>query len=469
MKDQKYELDAQVVTAEVEEPEGGTGKLRKNGERVWLAPALSRLMEPLLSGLGIELLAPGDRERATITVESFAADDRADPSTTRFRIEFADGRVHDAPDTHEQRTEQIQEAQQTEAQQINDAMEFEGPGLWAAASYLISHAFGVSPPLLTADAAMFAVIRAATRAGQVDSPVLVTGETGTGKELLVRLIHAASGREGGISSINCADLNDAALPSRSPLFSDSALSDSALKNPPDGAGRSAPVTETRLDELCSASRATLFLDQVSELSPASQGRALRAILRTGDYAAGDIRTGARLVSATNQPLGPMVSSGRFKRELYDRLAVLTLRVPPLRERRADIGLLAAGFLSLQAPRLSFMPAALRALSSYPFPGNVRELHNVVTRLAIMRREGAGEHIHASDVRSQLLGQSAGSSAGGASIWKSSPFDMRREMALQALMVCRGDRAAAARKLGISVRALQQHVASGAAPPASRGR
>jgi len=301
---------------------------------------------------------------------------------------------------------------------------------------------------------MFAVIRAATRAGQAGSPILVTGETGTGKELLVRLTHAASRRAGGMSSVNCAALDDAAV-----------LSESALKDAP-GAAAGA---ENRLDELCAAPGTTLFLDQVSELSLASQSRLLRAILRAGDGVAGDCvagetRPGARLVSATNRPLGPMVSSGRFKRELYDRLAVLTLRVPPLRERGADVELLAAAFLHAAAPRLSFTAGALKALGSYPFPGNVRELHNLVTRLAIMQRDDTAQQIDAADVRPELLGQSV-----APSIWKSSPFRMRREMAMQALMVCDGDREAAARKLGISVRALQRHVASSAGPAAPRHR
>lgn len=295
------------------------------------------------------------------------------------------------------------------------------------------------------------VIRAATRAGRAGSPILVTGGTGTGKELLVRLIHAASGCTAGMYSVNCAALDDPVL-----------FSLSTLKDAPEAASRGVAGAENRLDELCAATNTTLFLDQVSELSPASQTRVLRAILRAGDSVDGEPGRGARLVSATNRPLGPMVPSGRFKRELYDRLAVLTLRVPPLRERGADIELLAATFLRAATPRLSFTPAALKALSGYPFPGNVRELHNLVTRLAIMPRDGASQLIDAADVRPELLGHSV-----SPSIWKSSPFRMRREMAMQALMVCDGDREAAARKLGISVRALQRHVVASAGATAQR--
>jgi DNA-binding NtrC family response regulator len=114
--------------------------------------------------------------------------------------------------------------------------------------------------------------------------------------------------------------------------------------------------------------------------------------------------------------------------------------------------------------LSFTPGALKALGNYPFPGNVRELHNLVTRLAIMPPDGVSRLIDTADVRAQFVAPVL-----SASVWKSSPFQMRREMVMQALMICGGDRTAAARKLGISVRALQQHVVvgSGSSPPRAR--
>jgi DNA-binding NtrC family response regulator len=483
MKDQvEAEAKAEIASTGKANPGGA----RSSGEKVWLAPALPRSMEPLLSGLGIELLAPDDRERATIrveSVESFAAEGRTGVPTSRLRIERADGRSQERSEERFQEGSDEPSVDWSEDRSVeNDAVELEGPGcVWAAASCIVSQAFGLSPPLLTADAAMFAVIRAAARAGQVDSPILVTGETGTGKELLVRLIHAASGRAGGMASVNCAALNDPVLGSRRTYRGvDRGVNRDAFGD----TARGAAGVENRLDELCAASDTTLFLDQVSELSPASQTRVLRAILRAGDsqtddsqtydsqtgvfgaahQVGGKVRPGARLVAATNRPLGPMVLKGRFKRELYDRLAVLTLGVPPLRERRADIGLLAARFLRAVAPRLSFTTEALTALGNYPFPGNVRELHNLVTRFAITRHDEASQLIHAADVRPELVGPPI-----TPSIWKSSPFQMRREMALQALMVCGGDRTAAARKLGISVRALQQHVVSIAPPATPRGR
>jgi hypothetical protein len=209
-----------------------TDNARTSGAVVWLSEELSRQMEPLLSGLGIELLAAHDRERATVRIESLVGQGGAGFFTGGLRIERGKGGA-------------------------DEAIEFEGPNVWAAASYIVSQALGLSPPLLTADVGMFAVIRAAARAAQVGSPILVTGETGTGKELLVRLIHAASGRAGGMFSINCAALNDGTV------------ADAA-----DGAGRGSVGGEHRLEELCSASDITLFLDQVSELSPVAQTRAV---------------------------------------------------------------------------------------------------------------------------------------------------------------------------------------------------
>lgn len=413
-----------------------TGEARASAGRIWVAPALTRSMEPLLAGLGIELLEPGERDRATIRMELAAGE--AGVSAGRVRIESVGGPAHG---------KDVQNLQ--DSRNLKEAIEFDGPGVWAAASFVVSQVFGLSPPLLTADPAMFAVIRAAARAGQVDSPILVTGETGTGKELLVHLNPRREPGMGGLISVNCPALNGA-----------------ILTNAPRDTERF--DEEGRLCELCATADATLFLDQVSELSRATQTRVLHAILHAGNAeandSAGQLRTGARLVSATNRPLAPMLLGGEFRRELYDRLSVLTLGVPPLRERRGDIAMLAESFLRLAAPQLRFSPGALKALANYSFPGNVRELHNLVTRFAIMQRDAANRLIHAADVRPELAGAPL-----GPSIWKSSPFRMRREMVLEVLMVCGGDRAAAARKLGISVRALQQHVASGAGPGAPRAR
>lgn len=319
-------------------------------------------------------------------------------------------------------------------------IDFQASNVWAAASFILSHALELIRPLLTADEAMFAAIRIATLGAPIDSPIVVTGETGTGKELLVRLIHAASGRSGEVFSVNCAALNDSIAPLAQ-------AADAATKG------------QNLLDELFAMPETTLFLDQVSELSAVSQSWVLRALKQiAARVEAGGRHCRARVVAATNRPLAPMIAKREFKRELYDRLAVLEVNVPPLRERTADIALLADYFLRIAAPKLSFTPAALKMLASYRFPGNVRELCNIVTRFAIASLGEPNRTIHSSDVRAQLADASD-----PVSIWKSSPFRTRCEMATQALAACDGDRFAAARKLGISPRNLRQHISPRFAP------
>ena len=457
-KDQLMQAPKDQLIKDQGKPETGSAGNRRSGarERVWLAPALTPSMAPLLAGLGIDLVGPDDRGRATILVEAPGIDARTGTVTGRIRVERVGGAsldshqsrdFHDGDDSYRTRHEHATSG----GNDPIETVELDGSSLWAAASWVVSQAFGLPRPLLTTDATMFAVIRAAVRAGRIDSPILVSGETGTGKELLVRLIHAASGRAGEMFTINCAALNEAVVP----------------RAPGDGP-HGAMSDENRLDELFAALGTTLFLDQVSELSRTAQTRLLRAILQAdegepGDPVIGKVRSGARLIAATNRPLASMVQSGEFKRELYDRLAVLTLSLPPLRVRRSDIPLLARGYLRLAAPHLRFTPGALKTLGKYSFPGNVRELRNLVTRFAVLQRDATSQLIQTADVRPELTGPAV-----GASIWKSSPFRARREMALQALMVCGGDRAAAASKLGISVRALQRHVISTSYPTATRG-
>lgn len=387
--------------------------------RVFLEEGFAEQVAPLLSALGIELTGSAERQRASLRVEFVAGGARGAAPGQRVRL-YRSGE--------------------------DEALEFAAPNAYAATSAILSQALGLASPLLTADESMFAVIRAAIRTAHADSPIVVTGETGTGKELLVNLVHAASGRTAGLFSVNCAALNDSLAVDASNLV-----------------GSTAGHGAIGLDALFAAPDTTLFLDQVAELSHASQVWVLHALARAAGMATPlATRPGARVLSATNRALEPLVAREEFKRELYDRLAVLTITVPPLRERPADIALLATHFLRASAPRLSLAAGALKVLAGYPFPGNVRELHNLQTRLAILPHDAASRVIHAADVRAQLAGADT-----PASIWKASPFRMRREMALQALTACSGDRIAAARKLGISVRALQQHFA--ASPGATQPR
>jgi DNA-binding NtrC family response regulator len=209
-----------------------------------------------------------------------------------------------------------------------------------------------------------------------DSPVLVLGESGTGKERAARLIHDASRRrDGPCVTVNCGAIPDTLLESE--LF---------------GAERGAYTDAvSRPGSFERADGGTLFLDEIGEMSPAAQASLLRVIEQKELVRVGGTRTIAldvRVVSASNRELKQDVSTGRFRADLFYRLGVLPIRVPPLRERSGDIPLLAVHFLSQlgkQARTLS--DGAREKLLAYSWPGNIRELRSVMER-AVLAAEGA---------------------------------------------------------------------------------
>ncbi|MFO0762339.1 MAG: sigma-54 dependent transcriptional regulator [Byssovorax sp.] len=218
-------------------------------------------------------------------------------------------------------------------------------------------------------------LRAAARAPRTS--VLVTGESGTGKEMAAQLIHAASDRRGGpFVSMNASCLSPSLLESE--LFGHEAGAFTGARGPKRG-----------LFEL--ASGGTLFLDEVGELPLDLQPRLLRVLeghpfRRVGGER--EIKVDVRLVSATNRSLSSEVLAGRFRLDLYHRLRVIDVTLPPLRERREDIPLLAGHFLlrfgeELGKPRLALSAEALALLLAHPWPGNVRELRNAMERGAAL--------------------------------------------------------------------------------------
>ena len=214
-----------------------------------------------------------------------------------------------------------------------------------------------------------------------DSSVLVQGESGTGKELIAAAIHYASPRkENRFLAINCAALSDTLLESQ--LFGH-------VKGAFTGAIQSQKGLLEETDQ------GTLFLDEVGELSPALQAKLLR-VLQEGEFipvGATKTRTvDVRFVAATNKDLQQEVTDGRFREDLFYRLNVISIDLPPLRKRLEDIEPLAAHFLQKIAAKSrryvkGIEPAALSALKSYHWPGNVRELENVMERCSILAREG----------------------------------------------------------------------------------
>jgi two-component system nitrogen regulation response regulator NtrX len=233
--------------------------------------------------------------------------------------------------------------------------------------------------------------------------VLIHGESGTGKELVARAIHAASEREGGpFVKVNCAAIPEELIESE--LFG-------AVKGAYTGA------TESRSGKFLQADGGTLFLDEVGDMSLRAQAKVLRVLQENEIEKVGGsetIRVDVRVLAASNKDLQREVAAGNFREDLFFRLNVVPIVVPPLRDRRDDIPLLAEHFLERyrlenNLPSRRFTAEALALLGQLPWPGNVRELHNVVERLAIMARR---EEIGPDDLRDGAVLQPA-SPAGAA--------------------------------------------------------
>ena len=287
---------------------------------------------------------------------------------------------------------------------------------------------------VTADPATRELLALVDRIAPRDVSVLVTGESGSGKELVARRLHAHSPRSGG----PFVALNAAALPDT--------LAESELFGAEKGAFTGAD--DRRAGRFEEAHGGTLFLDEIGELPISLQGKLLRAleervVRRLGGSR--DVPVDVRVVAATNRDLAAEAANGSFRQDLFFRLAVVVLRVPPLRERPVDVPLLARHLVERLAARHgvkvpSLSDEALAALARHPWPGNVREMRNVLERVVIVR---GGEPIRAEDlVLSAALPVS------------SLDQDHReREALLEALRRTGGRRDEAARLLGISVRTL----------------
>ena len=233
--------------------------------------------------------------------------------------------------------------------------------------------------LLGTSPAMQEVYALIDRVADSDTSVLVTGETGTGKELAARALHDRSRRRGGpFVPINCA-----AVPAT--------LLESELFGHARGAFTDARATRTGL--LCQANGGTLFLDEIGELPLALQPKLLRVLQERKVRPVGgdaELPIDVRLVCATNCDLDTAVEEKRFREDLYFRINVITVKLPPLRARGGDVLLLAQDFLERSAakvdrPVAGIAPEAAKLLMAYPWPGNVRELHNCIERAVALAR------------------------------------------------------------------------------------
>ena len=294
--------------------------------------------------------------------------------------------------------------------------------------------------LVLASPVMYRFMRMVDRVAGHTESVLITGETGTGKELIAHSIHQSSLRRGRPS----VDINCAALPEN--------LVESELFGYEKGAFTGADSSKPGLFEL--ADKGTLFLDEIAELQIQTQVKLLRVLDGHPFYRLGGhrkIKVDVRIVAATNQDLDAAVAAGRFRQDLFHRLGQFQLSVPPLRERPEDIVALAEHFLALKSPRSSFSPDAVSALLSHSWPGNVRELRNLIARVAVESREPEirGEQITAAISGNPIAQRQSPSMPVG------NLDSMEEQMIIRALERSGGHRSQAAEQLGISRRTLSR--------------
>jgi Nif-specific regulatory protein len=246
----------------------------------------------------------------------------------------------------------------------------------------------VESELIGGSGVMKAIESQIARVAGTNATILVRGESGSGKELVARAIHYSSPRrDGPFVCLNCAALTETLLESE--LFGHEK-------------GAFTGATEKKIGKFEAADHGTIFLDEIGEMSPATQAKFLRVLEghpfeRVGGHT--PIRVDVRVVAATNQPLEQAIQSGAFRRDLFFRLQVIEIRVPPLRERLEDVPLLADHFLKRFVRETArkirgFTPAALKKMETYHWPGNVRELRNVVERAVAL---ATGPMLEASDI------------------------------------------------------------------------
>jgi two-component system response regulator FlrC len=339
------------------------------------------------------------------------------------------------------------------------------PDLIAA---ILEAASGETHSLIMRDKVMEATVHRAEQVARADASVLISGESGTGKEVLARHIHRKSRRAGGpFVALNCAAIPENLLESE--LFGHEK-------------GAFSGALARRLGKFEAAHRGTLLLDEISEMDIRLQAKLLRALQekeidRLGGAA--PVKVDVRILATTNRDLTAEVKRGTFREDLYFRLNVVTLRIPPLRERRGDIAALAEHFCRKYAsvnglPYRPLTPESLSHLTAYHWRGNVREMENIIHRAVLLASgtEIGPDDIELTQSEGKLQRTEAMASAGVASLVGRRMDDVERDLIIETLGHTFGNRTHAATILGISIRALRNKLRDYAArgvtvpPPAA---
>lgn len=300
--------------------------------------------------------------------------------------------------------------------------------------------------------AMQDVYKIVGRVAASDATVLIAGETGTGKELVATVIHRNSGYAGGpLIKVNCAALPETLLESE--LFGHEK-------------GAFTGAINQRKGRFEMAHKGTIFLDEVGEMSLATQKKLLRVLQeREFERVGGSIsvKVDTRVIAATNKILSQEVSDGRFRQDLYYRLNVIAVYLPPLRERKEDVPLLVEHFLDKHRYSSSSVPAristsAIQRLMEHDWPGNVRELENIIERAVVLSQGSiiTDEHIsfsnsaegHIIDIAQRVRTHST---------LRDVQQEVEKQMLIEALKQSDGDQVAAADSIGLELREFQQRL------------
>ena len=380
---------------------------------------------------GLELLKKIKQSQAQIEVILVSAYGSVEDAVQAMRDGAADFLTKPfSPDELRIRVDKVLE-KQAQARKINQLLEqnrFFAAELSAEFSAMIGH----SP-------AIRAVLQLIDRVAGEESSVLISGESGTGKELAARAIHKHSKRsENPFIRINCAALNDNLL-------------ESELFGHEKGAFTGAVRQKKGRFEL--ADGGTLFLDEIGDISPAMQVKLLRALQEKEFERVGGeetIKVDVRIIAATNKVLSELIQQQKFREDLYYRLNVIPIQLPALRERKDDIPLLVRHFLDKLGSTKTMDAAGMELLQNYPWPGNIRELENLIERLHVISPNDA--------IPTALVARYLSSTNGASASYENLPleqalFAFEKNLIQDALKRANGVKNRAAKLLGIGTSAL----------------